>query len=191
MKKQNHQLSPALIILGFIAGAGILRLLLTGNVPNITPIAAMALFGGAYFQNKKLAFVLPLFVMFLTDMALEAAYQFGWREYSGFHSTMPFVYMGFLFTVLLGTFLKSDNVRALPLAGAGLLSSAVFFIVTNFGVWATAGYYPTTLDGLITCYVAAIPFFHYSVIGDLFFIALLFGGFAYLKSKYLSPAAAV
>lgn len=166
----------------FIAGAGILRLLLTGTFPNVSPVAAMALFGGACFMNRKLAFALPLLVMFFTDVALEVAFQAGWRAYPGFHSTMPFVYLGFALVVLTGTFFK-NKISPLPLAGAGILSSVIFFIVSNFGVWIT-GQYPQTVDGLITCYVAAIPFFHYSVLGDLFFIAALFGGYEFVRRKY-------
>lgn len=188
MKKQNN-LSPFLLTLLFLVVAGIIRLLLTGQLPNISPVAAMALFGGACFSNKKIAFALPLLVMFFTDAALELAYQAGWRAYAGFHATMPFVYIGFLLTVAIGIFIK-DNVKLLPLLGAGLLASSVFFIVSNFGVWMATGMYPKTLDGLITCYVAAIPFFHYSVIGDLFFTGALFGGYAFVKSRYFTPSAA-
>ncbi len=186
MEKHSRQINQTLIIIGFIAGAGILRLLLTGQLPNFSPVAAMALFGGVFFREKKLAFALPLLVMFFTDAALEAAYQIGWREYAGFHATMPYVYIGFLLTVAIGMFFKG-NVKPLPLIGAGLLSSTVFFIVSNFGVWITGGY-PQTFDGLITCYVAAIPFFHYSVVGDLFFIGVLFGGYAFVKSRYFSAS---
>lgn len=185
--QKNSQLNNTLLVIGFVAGAAILRLLLTGTFPNFSPVAAMALFGGVYFRDKRMALVLPLAVMFLTDLSLEIAYQVGWREYTGFHPVMPFVYAGFLITVLIGMAFK-NNVKPLPLVGAGLLSSTVFFILTNFGVWATGGY-PQTVDGLLTCYVAAIPFFHYSVAGDLFFIGVLFGGFELVKSRYLAPSA--
>ncbi len=189
MKKQSQQISPTFLIIAFIAGAGILRLLLTGQLPNFSPVAAMALFGGVYFRNNKLALALPLLVMFFTDVALEAAYQIGWREYAGFHTTMPYVYIGFLLTVVIGMLLKGND-KPLPLIGAGLLSSAIFFIVSNFGVWIADGFYPHNLAGLVSCYVAAIPFFHYSVAGDLFFIGVLFGGYALAKNRYFSASAA-
>lgn len=184
--QKNPQFNSTLLVISFIVGAGILRLLLTGTFPNFSPVAAMALFGGVYFRDKRLALVLPLVAMFLTDLSLEIAHQAGWREYQGFHPVMPFVYGGFLVAVLIGMVIK-NNVKPLPLVGAGVLSSAVFFILTNFGVWATGGY-PQTVDGLITCYVAAIPFFHYSLAGDLFFIGVLFGGFEFVKSRYLAPS---
>ena len=61
------------------------------------------------------------------------------------------------------------------------MSSLLFFVLTNFGVWLVNGYYPHTVAGLAACYVAAIPFFQNSIAGDLFYTALLFGGFALLQ----------
>ena len=72
---------------------------------------------------------------------------------------------------------------ALTIAGAALASSILFFAVTNFGTWATGEIYPPTLAGLAACYVAAIPFFQNTLAGDLFFSALLFGGFALLERR--------
>lgn len=181
MKKYFQLPETKFFVFGLIAAAGILRLLLTGYFPNFSPVAAMALFGGVYFTNRRLALLLPVSVLFLTDMVLESAYQMGWREYSGFHSTMPYVYAGFLLTVVIGIYVQK-NVKPLPVAGATLLSSILFFLLSNFGVW-TSGLYPQTADGLIACYVAAIPFFHYSLVGDLFFVAILFGAYELVRNR--------
>ncbi len=70
---------------------------------------------------------------------------------------------------------------AVSLAGlftSGLLSSVLFFVITNFGVWCRFGTYDRSLAGLMHCYVAAIPFFRYTVAGDLFFSVMLFGSYA-------------
>jgi hypothetical protein len=66
----------------------------------------------------------------------------------------------------------------LRIAGAAVAGSVLFYVLTNFGTWLTTGMYPRTLEGLAACYVAAIPFFQNTLAGDLFFSALLFGGFA-------------
>ncbi len=179
--------STFLIVATFVLVAGLLRLLLS-EVPNIAPVAAMALFGGAYFRNRKMALILPLLVMFFTDVALEIAFQAGWREFSGIHAAMPYVYISFLLVVLIGMSLRS-NVKPLPLFAGGLLSAVVFFIITNFGVWMTGGY-PATFEGLIACYTAAIPFFRYTIVGDLFFIGVFFGAFELVKHRFLVPVAA-
>ena len=137
---------------------------------NFTPIGAMALFGGAYFTDKRMAFLVPLSAMLLGDLVL------------GFHSTLPFVYAGFAIMVAVGMTLH-NRCDMLPVMGATLLGSVVFFILTNFGVWALENMYPKNLGGLVTCYVAAIPFFHNSIAGDLVYTTALFGGFAWLANR--------
>ena len=161
------------VLTGMVLVAAFTRLI--PHYPNFTAIGAMALFGGAYFTNKKLAFVVPFAAMFLTDLLL------------GFHSTIWAVYLSFAIMVLIGFGIR-NKIKTLNVLSAGVVASVLFFIITNFAVW-TAGYgYPLTLGGLVTCYTAAIPFFSYSLIGNLFFAAILFGSFEVVKSKYPSLA---
>jgi len=127
---------------------------------NFTPIAAMALFGGVYF-DKRYAFVVPLAAMVVSDFFI------------GFHNTIPYVYGSFVLAGLIGIWLK--NHKSLGwIIGASLSSSVLFFVVTNFGVWVSGGY-PQNFAGLVGCYVAAIPFFRNTVLGDLIYVAVLFG----------------
>jgi hypothetical protein len=153
-------------ILSAILVAAALRLV--PHPPNFTPIGAMALFGGAYFGRRSLAFAAPLGALLLSDAIL------------GFHAGMPFVYGSVALVVLLG-WAVAKRMTALTIAGAAVASSVLFFAVTNFGTWLTSGMYPQTLSGLAACYVAAIPFFQNTLAGDLLFSALLFGGFALLE----------
>ncbi|HWZ95366.1 MAG TPA: DUF6580 family putative transport protein [Opitutaceae bacterium] len=139
--------------------------------PNFTPLAAMALFGGASISDRRLAFGLPLAALLLSDAVL------------GFYHGMIWVYGSFALIVCLGWQLQSRR-RLLPVAGTALASSVLFFALTNFGVWASDGMYPRTLAGLGACYVAAIPFFQNTIAGDLFYAALLFGGFALAEKKF-------
>jgi len=144
--------------------------------PNVTPVAAMALLGGAYF-GRRLAFLIPLAALFLSDLVL------------GFHSTMLFVYAGFVLTTVLGTQLREDRAPGRVL-GFALASSVAFFLITNFGVWVTGGLYTRDFAGLSACYTAALPFFRNSLAGDLFFTAVLFGleHVALRKSQQLAAA---
>ena len=140
------------------------------HLPNFTPIAAIALFGGAYLTDKKLAFIIPFLAMFLSDIFL------GFSE-----SSFP-VYTCFALTVFIG-FRLQNKVTALSVAGASLVSSVVFFMVTNLPVWYTAlALYPNTFQGTMMSYESALPFFRYSAAGDLFYSALLFSTF-YLAQK--------
>ena len=138
--------------------------------PNFAPIAAMALFGGAYFNKKSLAFIVPLTAMFLTD-AIIGFYSYGWV-----------VYISFALIVLLGILmLKKVSVKNVILAS--LTASVSFFVITNFGVWALGTLYSKTPAGLMDRYIAAIPFFQNSLIGDLFFSGVMFGVYELVKHK--------
>ena len=153
----KEKLFPVLVVLMAV----VMRFL--PHPANIAPIAAMALFGGAYL-NKKYAVVLPLLAMLISDLFL------------GFHKTMLFVYGSFLIASIIGINLK-NKVKIKPVLGASLLSSVVFYVVTNFGVWLTSGMYEMTFLGLIKCYVLAIPFFRNTLAGYLFYTVMMFGGY--------------
>ncbi len=158
-------------LLGIILSAAAMRLV--PHPPNITPIGAMALFGGVYFATRRTAFLVPLAAMYLSDLALGFfIYDFGW-----FHWFMPFVYASFVVTVCLG-FLIRHRLTPLTVGGAALTGSVLFFIVTNFGVWLVSNLYPKTGAGLVSCYVAAIPFFRNTLAGNAFYTLVLFGSFA-------------
>lgn len=148
------------------------------HIPNFTPIAAVALFGGAYFTDKRMAVIVPLIAMLITDVALELLT--GW----GFHDTMIYVYVAFVLTSVIGMFV-GRNTSVLSIAGGSLASSVLFFIITNFGVWAASGF-QAGIAGLNTTYLLGIPFFAPTVAGDLVFNALLFGAFYLAQVKYPS-----
>lgn len=140
---------------------------------NVAPIAAMALFGGAYFSRKSMAFLIPFLAMVLSDLFI------------GFHRQIPTVYLSFALTVMIGFFLRS-NKKALSILWASLGSSVLFFLITNLGVWLFDGLYPHTMSGLGTCYTAAIPFFRNSLFGDLLYAAILFGSFSLAERRFPS-----
>lgn len=150
-------------LLTAIAAAAALRLV--PHPPNFSPIDAMALFSGAYFGRRALALLAPLAALLLSDLVL------------GFYSGMLFQYAAVVVIVLIGS-LALSRIGVLRLAVGAVASSVVFFAVSNLGVWLASGMYAHTLVGLGACYLAAIPFFQNTLAGDLFYTALLFGGFA-------------
>ena len=151
------------ILLLFIIFAAIIRLM--PHPPNFAPITAMALFGGLNFQNKKLAYSIPLLAMIISDLFL------------GFYSISIFVYTSFIAITFIGTVINKINLSNI------FLSSILFFIITNIGVWILG--YPLTLEGLLTCFTLAIPFFGYALAGDLFFSLLFKYGFKAVEEYYL------
>lgn len=130
----------------------------------------MALFGGFYLP-KKTSLVLPLAAMLISDLVI------------GFYSLliMVSVYASFIFINLIGQWLGKKKDMGLTVGGV-VMSSVLFFLVTNFAVWAiTDSMYPHTLQGLLTCYIAGLPFLKFTLMGDLFFNVLFFS--AYLLAK--------
>jgi hypothetical protein len=158
-----------LVVSGMILAAALARL-----VPhpwNVTPVAAMALLGGACFADRRLAFAVPLAAMFLSDLVL------------GFSILTPVVYGCFAAIVGIGFLLRGRR-SVLPIAAASLTASLLFFVVTNFGVWQLGHGYPKTSAGLVECYVAALPFFGNTLAGDAAWVTVLFGGLA-LAERWL------
>jgi hypothetical protein len=151
-----------LAILSAIVVAAALRL--APHPPNFTPIGAMALFSGAYLGRKALAFAAPLGALLLSDLVL------------GFYHGQTTVYFAVALIVMIGMAGLTRR-SALRIGAAALLSSILFFVVTNLGMWAFSGIYPRTSVGLEACFIAAIPFFQNTIAGDLFYATLLFGGF--------------
>lgn len=151
--------------------AALLRLV--PHPPNFSPIAAMALFGGAYLPKRWLAFAAPFGALLLSDLVI------------GFHALMPIVYGSVALVVCLGWLLERRRTAG-RVALAATAGSVLFFLLTNFGVWAFGDMYPKTAAGLAASYTAAIPFFQNALAGDLFFTALLFGGFT--LAEHMLPA---
>jgi hypothetical protein len=131
---------------------------------NFAPVGAIALFGGAVL-SPRLGLWLPVAIMIVSDLII------------GFHGTVLFTWGGFLLIALFGmTLRRKSNWLRIPIGAAA--SALIFFVVSNFGVWVEGKLYTHTLQGLVDCYVAALPFLKTSLLADLFFSAALFGAYA-------------
>ena len=150
------------------------------HTPNLTPIAAIAVFGGAYFANKKMAFIVPLLAMVLSDIALSFI-----AGYELFTLMRIVLYGTFALITLIGLQLRNGFSAPKTLV-ASLLASVLFFAATNFAVWALGQgmVFPLTVKGLLACYEVAIPFFRNTLLGDLMFVAIFFGGFELAQYKF-------
>ncbi|RPI17881.1 MAG: hypothetical protein EHM58_07590 [Ignavibacteriae bacterium] len=144
---------------------------------NFAPVAAIALFSAVHLNNKKLAFIVPLAAMLISNLFL------------GFYAGMEWVYGAFAVIVLVGYWLKGrmenskGGKKLAYLFGTTAAASIIFFIISNFGVWMTGTMYALTFDGLVLCYTMAIPFYRNSLAGDLFYVTVMFGIYA-LVTRY-------
>ncbi len=168
------------VLISMVLAAAASRLI--PHAPNFTPIIALAIFGGAHFENKKIAFAIPLIAMVLSDIGLAILNS---AEYFTFGQVV--IYSCFALITAMGFFLRG-KVKVPNVALASFAGSLVFFLVTNFAVWLGGTMYPMDLSGLIACYVAGIPFFNNTVLSSVLYSALLFGGFE--AAKYKFPALA-
>ena len=145
------------------------------HAPNVTPIAASAVFAGMMLRSRALALAVPLLAMLVSDLVVGA---YDWRI------------MGVVYAALALPALLARWGRARPmvvLAPLVLSSSLLFYATTNFAVWAFSGMYAHDLNGLVLCYVAALPFLYNTMAGDALWTTLLFG--TWWSAKFLlAPA---
>ena len=156
MKKTKHKIVLFIYFIGLIALSRIIP-----HPPNFTPVLAMAVFMPYLTRDLYSAMLVPLSAMFVSDL------------YLGFHSSMFWVYGSILLSTTLSQYTMSIKKTYVHLGSNALLSSTIFFIVTNFAVWTSSTMYPLTIDGLLLCYTMAIPFFGNTLAGTLFYVSLL------------------
>ena len=179
--KNNIASKGILLALGLIVVAALSRLM--PHPPNFTPLAAMGLFGAAYFANKKLAFIIPLAAWWFSDLILNntvyAQYSEGFALFSSYQIG-SFLALGLI--VLVGIFmLKKINFK--NILGSSLVAAVLFFIISNFGVWLMGTMYPMTLSGLVACFTAAVPFFGWSLLGNVVYLSIMVFTFEFAGFK--------
>jgi hypothetical protein len=144
------------------------------HIPNFTPIAAIALFGGAHLSNKKTAYLLTFAMLMFSDILVNSLL---YKDYNFInYLSQPYVwavYFSFGLTVFMGTSLQ-NNMQLKRIALLSVSSSMIFWLLTNFACWPNNPLYSQDLAGLLNCFVAAIPFLG-NVAGDLFYNTMLFG----------------
>lgn len=154
------------LMIGFLILAGFLIRILSHErilpyLPNFAPIGALALFSGVYL-SKKYALVIPLAAMVISDFFI------------GWHSLVLFTWGSFALIGVIGWSVRKRK-NVFTILGGSLAGSILFFLITNFAVWAFTPLYTRTISGFIQCYIMAIPFFRNTVLGDLFYVGVFFG----------------
>lgn len=141
---------------------------------NFAPMVAIALFGGSVIKDKRISYIMPLLAMLISDLYLQY-----FTNMPGFYGKEQwFVYGAMALVTLLGTNLK--QITAIKVLGYSLTGTVIFFILSNLGSFFS-GMYGLTFDGLVTTYVAAIPFYQKSLVADMVGGAVLFGAYAFVK----------
>lgn len=183
--------TTTLIIMIVLAAA--YRLFQSSNVfsimSNVTPVGAIALFGGCYFADKWKAFLVPLLSLWISDILLNRILYFD--HWSFFYEDSGWIYGSFALIVIIGQLMK--KVTFTNVIVAAIAAALVHWLVADFGMWIGGGRDITTglpftkdLSGLVKCYGLALPFLKNMLIGNLVFSGLLFGAFEWMQRKYPS-----
>lgn len=160
--------SRLLIILGLILFGIFSRLF--PHPPNCTAINAIALLSTSTTGSLSVTFLIVFTSMFFSDLVF------------GLHHSLFYVYFSLGLTVLMGYWLKKQHTNVGFKISACLIgSSLLFFTISNFGVWITGDLYPKTGEGLVACYIAALPFLRNQILGDFLYSSILFGSFACVR----------
>lgn len=154
--------------------------------PNFTAIGAMTLFGAAHFKKKYLAFIIPVIAMWLSDLLVNnfiyKAETFVWFQSFQLYTIIPMALI-----TLAGLFIFKNKVTPSRVLGGSVVATIIFFMVSNFGSWmAPYSLHPSTFSGLISAYVAGLPFALNTLAGDIFFSTALFGTYFVFTSKFPS-----
>lgn len=188
--KISKQLIVSFILLIVIAS---LYRVMPGRPFGFAPQIAMAIFGGAVIKDKKLAFLLPLLSMFISDALYEVLYRNGIGNMKGFYDGQITNYILFGVMTVFGFFINKFRISEIILAS--LAAPTAYFILSNFFVWLSnspeAGFQrPKTFNGLLMCFNDGLPFYPWSVIATILFSAILFGGYyLFFKNSLASSKA--
>ena len=187
MKKEKFNLRFGVLAL-VVLTAAMSRLL--PHPPNVTPVGAMAIFGGAYFTSRWQSVLMPLAALWLSDLVLNnVIYKAFFPTFTVFYEGAAWIYGAFALVAVLGiVFLK--KIKTINVVAVSLVASVLFFLITNFGVWASGTMYPKTGVGLVACYTAGLPYLLNTLGGDLLWCSILFGGFEWAKKQFPSLAIA-
>lgn len=199
MKKNQPKV---ILVLSAIMVAAIFRLI--PHWPNFTPMAAIALAGGALVTNRFLGFALPLVAMFFSDLLTVMFINYQWTTPAEYFTSPEtgLVYLSVVAMTAIGVWFGNRNYSkttsensgkffekkySTDLLNVSFLSALVFFLISNFGTWISAsGLLPKTFAGLIGTYELGIPFFGYNLIGNIFYSFLMFGFFHAVSDLKLS-----
>lgn len=183
-----------------IQTAGVLTIIIVGiltrvipHMPNFAPVEGLTLFGAAYLKRKEFAYLLPIILLYLSDLIINnTTARIYYTETEGivwFSNYMWFSFASILLIALFGRFFLK-KISATNVIASSLAASVIFFLVSNFGVWVNAtSFYSKDLNGLLTAYIAGLPFLKTSVISTLLFTCILFGAYEWFLKGHNAPQA--
>jgi hypothetical protein len=176
------------LVLAAVAAVAVLARLLP-HPSNFAPVTAAAVFAAVTFRSGRAAVLVPLAALLVSDLIREVLFRAGYADRWGLYPGLWAIYAAVAAVVLAARLARGTRSPAV-IAGVTLGGSCLYFVLSNLAVWAVWDLYPKTPDGLVACFAAAVPFFRTALLGDCFYAAVLFGGWALAEARVpaLRPA---
>ena len=146
-----------------------------------SPVIAIALFAGMIIKDKSVSFLMPLLSLFISDVIIEVLFRFNLFPYAGLYGYQLLNYSLLLLTTLLGWALKGHKLGSVFIGI--LVAPTLFFVLSNFTVWMTASFYTKDFSGLVSCFVAALPFYSHSLAATFIFLPVFLYSYNYIVRK--------
>jgi hypothetical protein len=190
LQKINPRFAVLAIIMIVVAAMRIPNAAALTPWSNFTPIGAMGIFGGAYFSNKWKAFAFPLITLLLSDLVINIFVYNG--QYGVMYNSWYWVYGGFVAIVILGRLLLK-KIKPLTLLLTGATATLAYWLIVDFGTFLvgctniiTGEQMDHSFSSLVKCYAQGVPYMKNFFLGTLVYIAIMFGAFEWMKTKYTS-----
>jgi hypothetical protein len=158
-------------LLSVLIPAGVFSRLIP-HYPNVTALVGISVVSGIVAKNNFIRFFVPVAAMMISDLIF------------GSHPTMFWVYGSLIFVTVYGAVAGQRGIVGLSLTS--VVSSLLFFVGSNLGVWISGGLYPLTFEGLAQCFLMAVPFLTPQIFGDLIYTGLLI----FVSEKILNASSA-
>jgi hypothetical protein len=170
------------VITGLILLAAFSRIV--PHIYNFSPLGAIGMFGAAWFTKKWQALVIPLAATFISDLFINNVIYAQYNlTFTWFYEGAYWQYITYIFIITAGLLIFKNKVTAPKVLAGAVASSAIFFLMSNFGSWIVMSIYPKNFTGLMASYTAGIPFIGGTILGDLFYSAVMFGSYALISKK--------
>ncbi len=175
MQTDAIKTSSTIIFIGIVSIAIASRLL--PHWHNFTAVGAIGLFGVAYFKRSWWAYLAPCLALFVSDLILNnIVYSQYFEGTTIFPQHAIWTYGGFAAMIFVAHLLmKKVNLKFF--LSATIAGTLLFFLISNFGTFLQTPMYPKSASGLLSAYIAGLPFVLNSLLANLFFGAILIGGY--------------
>ena len=152
------------------------------HIWNFSPIGAVCLFGAAYFEKKWQAYFVPLLAVWGSDIYISNIIFPQNSTFTLFYDGFYWQYISYICIIFIASFVF-QKINVVRVIGGSFIATFLFFFISNFGVWVGSTMYPHTLQGIIECYIAALPFLGGTFMGDFLYSSVLFGSFSFAQNK--------